>query len=129
MAKAAIKVEKGSGNVFADLGLPNPEQELLKAQLTLQIYKIVKARGLTQAQAGGVLGIEQPAGRLDTDAQPRGQFLGRAADRISDRARSRCADHREADTQGEGRDGGSGEVRFSCHRMISWGKDATRGDP
>jgi predicted XRE-type DNA-binding protein len=47
-------------NVFADLGLPNPEQELLKAQLTLQIYRIVKARGLTQAQAGAVLGIQQP---------------------------------------------------------------------
>jgi|GEM_PF-365324 len=51
---------KGSGNVFADLGLPNPEQELLKARLTLQIYKIIKARGLTQAQAGEVLGIKQP---------------------------------------------------------------------
>ena len=41
---------KSSGNVFADLGLPNPEQELLKARLTLQIYKIIKARGLTQAR-------------------------------------------------------------------------------
>ena len=49
-----------NNNVFADLGLPNPEQELLKAQLTLQIYKIIKARGLTQAQAGAVLGIKQP---------------------------------------------------------------------
>ena len=47
-------------NVFADLGLPNPEQELLKAQLTLRIYRIVKARKLTQAQAGVVLGIKQP---------------------------------------------------------------------
>jgi predicted XRE-type DNA-binding protein len=47
-------------NVFADLGLPNSEQELLKAQLTLQIYRIVKARKLTQAQAGVVLGIKQP---------------------------------------------------------------------
>ena len=56
--KATIK--RGSGNVFADLGLPNPEQELLKAQLTLQIYRIVKSRGLTQAQAGAVLGIKQP---------------------------------------------------------------------
>ena len=54
------KVIRGSGNIFADLGLPNPEQELLKAQLTLQIYKIVKARKLTQAQAGAVLGIKQP---------------------------------------------------------------------
>jgi len=58
--KAEIKLEKGGGNVFADLGLPNPEQELLKARLTLQIYKIIKARELTQAQAGIVLGIKQP---------------------------------------------------------------------
>ena len=58
--KTAIKIEKSSGNVFADLGLPNPEQELLKARLTLQIYRIIKARGLTQAQAGEVLGIRQP---------------------------------------------------------------------
>ena len=54
------KASSKRGNVFADLGLPNPEQELLKAQLTLQIYKIVTARGLTQAQAGQVLGIKQP---------------------------------------------------------------------
>jgi predicted XRE-type DNA-binding protein len=58
--KARTRATKSSGNVFADLGLPNPEQELLKAQLTLQIYKIVRARGLTQAQAGAVLGIKQP---------------------------------------------------------------------
>jgi predicted XRE-type DNA-binding protein len=58
--KARTRATKSSGNVFADLGLPNPEQELLKAQLTLQIYRIVRARGLTQAQAGAVLGIKQP---------------------------------------------------------------------
>jgi Uncharacterized conserved small protein len=59
MARKAI-VKRSSGNIFADLGLPNPEQELLKAQLTLQIYRIVKARELTQAQAGAVRGIKQP---------------------------------------------------------------------
>jgi predicted XRE-type DNA-binding protein len=58
--KRKVRVEEGSGDVFADLGLPNPEQELLKARLTLPIYKIVKARGLTQAQAGEILGIKQP---------------------------------------------------------------------
>jgi predicted XRE-type DNA-binding protein len=58
MARTAIK--RGSPNVFADLGLANPEQELLKAQLTLRIYKIIKQRGLTQTQAGEVLGIKQP---------------------------------------------------------------------
>jgi predicted XRE-type DNA-binding protein len=58
--KARIRIERGSGNVFADLGLPNAEQELLKARLTLQIYKLIKQRGLTQAQAGKILGIQQP---------------------------------------------------------------------
>ena len=58
--KTAIDYVKGSGNVFADLGLPHPEQELLKARLTLQIYRIIKARNLTQAQAGEILGIKQP---------------------------------------------------------------------
>ncbi len=51
---------EGSSNVFADLGLPNAEQELLKAQLTLQIYRIIKQRGLTQIQAAKALGIKQP---------------------------------------------------------------------
>lgn len=55
-----IRVEKSSGNVFADLGLPHPEQELLKSRLTLQIYRIVKARGLKQAETGKILGIKQP---------------------------------------------------------------------
>lgn len=51
---------ESSGNVFADLGLPNPEQELLKARLTLQIHSIIKERGLTQTNAAKVLGIRQP---------------------------------------------------------------------
>jgi predicted XRE-type DNA-binding protein len=54
------RVEKGSGNVFADLGLAHPEQELLKAKLTLQIYRLIKRRGLKQAEAGKILGIQQP---------------------------------------------------------------------
>ena len=58
--KRAIHVEKSSGNVFADLGLPHPEQELLKAKLTLQIYRLIKKRGLKQAEAGKILGIKQP---------------------------------------------------------------------
>jgi predicted XRE-type DNA-binding protein len=51
---------QGSGNVFADLGLPNPDQELMKARLTLQIARIIKDRGLTQAEAAMILGIQQP---------------------------------------------------------------------
>ena len=55
-----VKVEKSSGNVFADLGLPNPDQELLKAQLTLQIHKLIKSHGLTQAESAQLLGTTQP---------------------------------------------------------------------
>lgn len=54
------KVTEGSGNVFADLGLPHAEQELMKARLTLQIYRIIQARGLTQTEAGKILGVPQP---------------------------------------------------------------------
>ena len=56
----ADRVIQSSGNVFADLGLPNPGQELIKARLTLQIARIVKDRGLTQAAAAKILGIQQP---------------------------------------------------------------------
>lgn len=55
-----VRVERSSGNVFADIGLPHPEQELLKARLTLYIYRIIKKRGLTQTEAGKILGIKQP---------------------------------------------------------------------
>lgn len=51
--------EKSSGNVFADLGFRNSKQELLKAKLTVQIYKLLKERGLTQHQAAKVLGTTQ----------------------------------------------------------------------
>ncbi|HEX5423350.1 MAG TPA: helix-turn-helix transcriptional regulator [Candidatus Acidoferrales bacterium] len=54
------RVTEGSGNVFADLGLPNPEQELLKAQLALQIYTILKDSGMTQAEIAKLLGVQQP---------------------------------------------------------------------
>jgi predicted XRE-type DNA-binding protein len=51
---------EGSGNVFADLGLPNPEQELLKAKLMLQIYTILKGSGMTQVEMAEILGVRQP---------------------------------------------------------------------
>jgi predicted XRE-type DNA-binding protein len=55
-----ITITESSGNIFSDLGLSNSEQELLKAKLLLQIYKTIKERGLTQVQAGEILGIKQP---------------------------------------------------------------------
>ncbi len=51
---------RGSGNVFADLGFANPEQELLKAQLTLQIHTILKDSRMTQAEIAKLLRVQQP---------------------------------------------------------------------
>jgi predicted XRE-type DNA-binding protein len=58
--KRTIRSEESSGNVFADLGFKNPEQEIIKADLTLQIYRTIKQRGLTQTEAGKVIGVKQP---------------------------------------------------------------------
>jgi predicted XRE-type DNA-binding protein len=51
--------EKSSGNVFTDLGFRNSKQELLKARLTVEIYKLLKAQGVTQQQAAKLLGTTQ----------------------------------------------------------------------
>jgi predicted XRE-type DNA-binding protein len=53
-------VTPGSGNVFADLGLAEPEEELTKAQLASHLRQIVKRRRLTQAAAAALMGIDQP---------------------------------------------------------------------
>jgi predicted XRE-type DNA-binding protein len=55
-----IEVERSSGNVFADLGLPNPAEHLVKATIALAIARTIRERGLTQAQAGEILGLAQP---------------------------------------------------------------------
>jgi predicted XRE-type DNA-binding protein len=52
-------VVSGSGHVFADLGLSNPEERLAKAQLVHRIAEIIKERRLTQVEAGVILGIDQ----------------------------------------------------------------------
>ena len=51
--------ERSTGNVFADLGFPNSEQELVKARLTVEIYRLLKDRRLTQAEAAKLLGTTQ----------------------------------------------------------------------
>jgi predicted XRE-type DNA-binding protein len=58
--EAEIPVTPSSGNVFADLGFAEPEEELTKAQLASHIRQIVKRRGLTQVAAAALMGIDQP---------------------------------------------------------------------
>lgn len=53
------RFEPGGGNVFTDLGLPNPELLLAKADLVRQLRNAIAARKLTTAQAAGLLGIEE----------------------------------------------------------------------
>jgi predicted XRE-type DNA-binding protein len=57
---ADIPVTPGSGNVFADLGLAEPEEELTKAQLASHLRQILKRRRLTQTAAAALMGIDQP---------------------------------------------------------------------
>jgi len=54
------RVTKSSGNVFADLGLPNADELLAKAELVQQIGGVIAQRHLTQAQAAKALGTTQP---------------------------------------------------------------------
>ena len=51
--------EESSGNVFADLGFKDSKQEMLKARLTVEIYKLLRKRGVTQTEAAKLLGTTQ----------------------------------------------------------------------
>jgi predicted XRE-type DNA-binding protein len=55
-----IKSKRSSGNVFADVGIANPEQALAKAELARQINKMILERKLSQLEASALLGIDQP---------------------------------------------------------------------
>jgi predicted XRE-type DNA-binding protein len=55
-----IKVHSSSGNVFADLGLANADELLIKAELVRQISNLIDAKNLTQTEAAKILGIDQP---------------------------------------------------------------------
>lgn len=58
--KKKIEYEDSSGNVFADLGIENPEEALAKSELARQIGKLIKKKKFTQKQAAEILGIDQP---------------------------------------------------------------------
>src|SRR5258708_5027068 len=47
MTKRKIEAYEGSGNVFADLGLPNPEERLLKSSIVTELHRLIKARPCT----------------------------------------------------------------------------------
>jgi len=80
--KAVDKVlsAEGSGNVFADLGLPNADDLQTKAELTRQIYQRINALGLSQIKAAKALGLKQP----DVSRRMSGRFTGLSVERLLD---------------------------------------------
>ena len=60
MTNSDSTVERGSGNVFADLGHPEAHAHLPKAELVSRIDAVVRQRGITQTEAGRLLGLSQP---------------------------------------------------------------------
>jgi predicted XRE-type DNA-binding protein len=68
----------GSGNIFADLGIAEPEAHLAKAQLVGRIADALAARGITQMRAAEILGVPQPK----VSALLRGEFTGFSMERL-----------------------------------------------
>ena len=58
--RKTLEMEPGSGNVFADLGLPDAGEHLIKAGLVVKIDRTIRQRHLTQAAAAQLMGIDQP---------------------------------------------------------------------
>jgi len=77
-AKAEIPVERSSGNVFEDLGLPESGERLVKSEIAARISAIVERRHLTQVQASKLLGVDQ----ADVSDLVRGKLAGFSTDRL-----------------------------------------------
>ena len=71
-------VECGSVNVFADLGLPDADLHLVKAELVSRIDAIIRQRGITQTEAARLLGLSQP----DASRLLRGDFYEYSLERL-----------------------------------------------
>ena len=73
-----MKIERSSGNVFADLGRPDAEAHLLKAKFVSHIDEIIRQRGLKQVDAAKLLGLSQP----DVSRLLRGNFREYSVERL-----------------------------------------------
>jgi len=76
--KREIRVERSSGNVFEDIGLAQSAEMLVKSEIAARIAAIIEKRGLTQARAAEVLGIDQPG----VSDLVRGRLRGFSSDRL-----------------------------------------------
>ena len=74
----SLEREVSTGNVFADLGLPDAGEHWIKAGLVVRIDQIIRDRKLTQTAAGELMGIDQPK----VSAMLTGQFRGYSVERL-----------------------------------------------
>jgi predicted XRE-type DNA-binding protein len=72
------KTTRSSGNVFADIGLPNADEYALKADVAIKLAEMIEAKDLTQSQAASIIGIRQP----DLSKLLRGKLEGFSMDRL-----------------------------------------------
>jgi predicted XRE-type DNA-binding protein len=77
-AEGPPQIDRGSGNVFADLGIPNPDLALAKAELVRHIRGLIAERKLTRTKAADLLGLDQPK----VSALVRGRVDGYTLDRL-----------------------------------------------
>lgn len=75
-----IEVETSSGNVFADLGLPDADKLQVKSGLVIEITRAIRNLGLTQSEAGRRMGITQPR----VSAMLRGDFSNLSERKLMD---------------------------------------------
>lgn len=75
-----IEVKMGSGNVFADLGLPNADKLKIKSGLVIEITKAMRTMGITQKAAAERMGISQPK----VSAMLRGDFTNLCERKLMD---------------------------------------------
>jgi predicted XRE-type DNA-binding protein len=73
-----LAVTRCSGNIFADLGLPNAEEHLLKAKVVMLLAKLISDRNLTQKEAAFLMEVSQP----DVSKIMRGRFDGFSLERL-----------------------------------------------
>jgi predicted XRE-type DNA-binding protein len=78
MTKRKIEAHESSGNVFADLGLPDSEERMLKAGIVIELRRLIKERELTQVKAAKLVGVSQP----DLSHLLRGDFDDYSAERL-----------------------------------------------
>ncbi len=111
MSKKALPAhEIGSGNIFADLGLPNAKEHQLKAALVVQLSRLIKERKLPQVEAAKLLGVKQP----DLSNILRGHYRGYSLARLM-RVLTAFDQDVELTTKPHPKAGEAGRVIFNPH--------------